>query len=246
MIFPRFTSGALGRLTFAELNEMMSLLEQLRPLLKSKQAVSSVDSEEVLMARIGNPQGSQGAMTWVEVVPDGSTGERDQLEWINREGGRSSDHALDDGIASEPAFVPFRRIEADGSEGYYTLPFGSVVPLRRIERIDGKPAWVALSGVDRGVFPARITGATQVLSQSWLYDWVEADRIGGGWQDVPLGRLGTAVNGAERGTAVGVGSPGIGTENNQPIATGTVVPMHQTASGTYYFALANDLQVICP
>jgi len=246
MDFPRFTSGALGRLTFAELNEMIDLIERLRPLLKSTRAAATFDAEEVLMARIGNPQGDDGAMTWVEVVPDEATGERQPIEWINRDGGRRSDYQLEDGLASEPAFIPGQRQNADGTTQHPVLPFGTIVPLRRTERIDGKPLWVVIGAAELAVFPAMITGATPRAAQAWVYDWVEADYSNGDWSAMDQGRLGTAINGAERRDDVGVGAPGAGTENNQPIANGTVVPLHQTASGVYYFALANDLQVICP
>lgn len=259
MTLPRFNSGNVGRLSFEHLNELFDTVERLKPLLSARG--SSVDSDLMLVARITGSN-TNGAHTWSEVIPKGTTDGGGLFLWEERTGGAKSGASTD--ATYDPAFV-IERFTWTGSNPTPTrLPNDSVVVLRKLRRKDGKQSWIVVNGVaSGGCFAARITAATLTAPaagcgtatvQQWLYDWEEVSRASPTtmeWSLVSGGRtsggVGKARNGAERGCVSGVGGPPPAnvTETNQAVAANTVVSMSLDAAGRPFFSLTNDRAIVC-
>ena len=90
MNLPRFTTGSVGRLTFEHVNEICSLVEQLRPLLTLVPSNVVGPDFDIVMARIKSADATNGSHEWEEV----ETKPRAQIvsgqEWRVRDGGRRS------------------------------------------------------------------------------------------------------------------------------------------------------------
>jgi len=244
MDFPRFTSGQIGRLTFTEVNEILALLERLRPLLQQGADPLPDQAEQMLTARIIGGDEETGAMWWEEVVPKPSAQATGLVEWEKREGGRRSDYDVPE-VHSEPAFAT--RIGPIDPPPL--LQEESIVVLRRSKRQDGKPLWLCLFQPAQSAIPAKIISAIPRSTNCWFYGWQAVDLIDGEWQasSETEGEMlgGLAINGAEDCVAPGVGGEGNHPEVNQAIRVGIVVPMHFTPSGKPYFSLSPELEIDC-
>lgn len=264
MDLPRFTTGQVGNLTYAHLNEAFQLLDKLRPLLISGSSFNA-GGEALLVARItGTAAATPSLMTWEEVVLKEAVAVTSVMQWQARDGGRTSAAATS--AEFTPAFVP----PLFGQSSSTALPTGTVALLRRTTRIDGKPAWMVVSSVSGGsdIFPARIDSARTReavggVTFRWLYSWTEVallDTASAGfyldWTPVTNGRVGCqaatcsaeAFNGAERYSTHGLGGtgPAGANETNASIGIGTVVPLCRDAvSGLYYFSLGPATNISC-
>lgn len=264
MDLPRFTSGQIGNLTYAHLNEAFQLLDKLRPLLVTGSEFNE-GTEALLIARItGTASATPYLMTWEEVVLKEAASVGAAIDWQVRDGGRSS------GTATSTDFAPAFQPPVFGQTTATPLAAGSVVLLRRTKRVDGKLAWMVVSSVaasTAGGFAAKIVGrvarpacTSDQKTYRWLYDWdeVTANQASGyEWATFSGSRFGRntatagagppAFNGAEVNCIVGCGgtAPSGLIESNAPIASGVVVQMSQLPNGLYYFSLGNTISVQC-
>lgn len=264
MDFPRFNQGAVGNLTFAHINEVFTLLEQLRPLLVR---VSEGDTfgDALILARITGAN-ADGLMSWEEVVPATAAANGSKVAWKTRVGGRKSG-ALGS-TTFDPAVVP-PPYTGESAQGTSTpLPTGTVTVIRKGKREGGKSLWVTMGGgaaaAPSASFPAMIVGAVarpqfNGKQYQWLYDWDEAtldQQSNYQWFYLPGGRrgrnsgqtgYGPAFNGAEVNGLIGAGgtSPAGVNISNARVENGVVVTMHQANNQLYYFTLGNTLSVAC-
>lgn len=257
MDLPRFTSGEVGRLTYAHLNEAFELLDKLRPLLISA-SEGGLAGEEFVFARITAEADDNGLHEWKEVVPSFSTSSTARLHWITRDGGRQSKPKTDPAFA--PAIVPPAYISEGSADLPAKLAINTVVLLRAIKKKGGVSVWMVVSSVTKSdLFPAKIVAAYPLGGAGsqgvfrWEYDWDEVTP--GTWTSFSDARKGrkdgsqdyqTARNGAEQDNITGAGGfgPSQATIVNAPIASGICVMMQMSGSAPW-FSLGNTLTVNC-
>jgi hypothetical protein len=258
MNLPRFTSGSVGRLTFEHVNEICSLVEQLRPLLVKDGRLGTLGEFETIFARITARDITYGSHQWVEVEPKARNEVRFPSEWQDRVGGRKS-NAPADGAAYQPAYAinPFTFTLPNDVQ---LLDVNTVVCLARLKGVDGKVSWlVVASKPPSAVFPAEIVGAvaigTTTPTNRWRYYWREVrwNVQAATWETFTGARVSlaqtpdypTAVNGCEQSS---VSWGGIGPGNivsNLAIPNGTVVPLAFVGI-IPFFSLPNPLRIECP
>lgn len=271
MDFPRFNQGAAGNLTFAHLNEVFALLEQLRPLLV-RVAEGDTFGDALIIARITGAN-ADGLMSWEEVVPATAAAAGAKIAWKTRAGGRKSGALTSETF--DPAVVPPVFAGESVQATATPLETGTVTVLRKGKREGGKSLWVAMAGGASGpaqidAFPAMIVGAVarppypdpnSGIVYQWLYDWDEADISNSSnyqWFSLPNGRKGRnqagagqyppAFNGAEVNglTGAGGGGPSGVVARNARVMNGVVVTMFKVpGSSLYYFSCPNTLTVSC-
>jgi len=260
-MLPRFTSGQLGRLTFEHLNEICDTVDRLRPLLITPNA-ATLNTPDLVFARITNTVGTYGDHRWVEVWPKTKADYNRYVEWEDRPDGRQS-FASTDGDRYQPAYAVPAWSVATGAG--VSLNVNSIVCMLRLVGADGKVSWLILSAVAQSVIPAVIDsaaplGAVTNPATRWKYTWREvyadivtpagqpADivwRIKTGGAGGGTNNLGPfAVNGCETGNVWGSGPAGA-IITIAPISVGTVVPMAFSAQSAY-FSIPNALNVQCP
>ena len=133
-MLPRFTSGQLGRLTFEHLNEICDTVDRLRPLLITPNA-ATLNTPDLVFARITNTVGTYGDHRWVEVWPKTKADYNRYVEWEDRPDGRQS-FASTDGDRYQPAYAVPAWSVATGAG--VSLNVNSIVSMLRLVGADGK------------------------------------------------------------------------------------------------------------
>ena len=258
MDFPRFTSGSVGRLTFEHVNEICSMVEQLRPLLRDGPISQGRGGLPILFARITAANTQFGNHDWVEVEIAPRADVRTSGAWRDKVDGRKS-AAYADGDRYQPAFA----IREWNATEFDTLPVNAIAALVPLKGADGKPCWLAIASMVQqgGTFPARILSAQPLGTQGqrWVYAWEEVQWSGSpinDWTTLQGGRTsGTvpgggpahnALNGAERPGGGSMAGGGPGTATALPIPNGVVVSMgYVSGGGVSFFSLNNPYQITC-
>lgn len=232
MPLPRFTAGAVGRLTFRDLNEAFEAIDALRRETDGKIA-DQAGRRRTILARVTGKNGDN--YKWEEV--ERTTG----TTFATRQGGRNSTEGADD--YAYP-LVPF---------GSVTLAIGDSVAIVSGYDASGKLFYVPISAGGSGGLAVIVTGASQSGVGQWQYTVKEAIRSGGLWVEKPQATALTARNGAENpidgGGVYGVGSLIVGNiivvPARQPIRIGTVVLVTQSSDGVLVFSVPNGYRIEC-
>jgi hypothetical protein len=232
MPLPRFTSGAMGRLTFRDLNEAFDAIDQLRKETDQKLA-DQMGRRRIVLARITGKQGDE--YSWQEIERTGTT-------FALRANGRTS---TENGNAYANPVVGLATV---------TLAIGDNVAIASAYSSTGSLFYVPIAVAGGGgAIPAIILGSTSQGSGQWLYNCKEAIRSGSFWVQKPEADTFSARNGAENvpdaSGVYGVGSRIIGnilqTPTRQPIQNGIVVMVATSADGVRFFSVPNGYQIEC-
>lgn len=261
-MLPRFTSGAIGRLTFEHLNEICDTVDRLRPALQSGKYPTTPDLVLARVSGYGTDVENFGDHLWVEVEAQDRNQIRDTPQFRDRVGGRKSG-TFADGAEYQPMFL-MGTVESPTSTRP-TIPVNTVVVLMRVATQDGKTFWFAISQVSTTTFAAEIVSSATLSATDtnrFLYEWRE---VAWSWaskawfHDAAIHRTSVgvnnngyeAVNGCER-TQPGIGGGGPGNVNgNAAILAGTVVAMSQVAQNDglagvqFFFSVPNGLNIVC-
>ncbi len=274
MTLPRFTSGNIGRLGFANVNEICEVTDKAKEFLKSHKAPSGEDVARrqiwaILLGYAPQPAVT-GAVMFVEAELIRFAGSLPHWvpRWQPKEvGGIRSGNLVDESGEPNPLFSPCFFVQANLiQQNYrYGLPFG-VARLQYEHSVEGMAAWFVVAQEQRTqTFPARITYSTAISggeSQRWSYRWVEVRRaqnpptatvmedfpeqfVGGQAPTHPLSiDLGEAINGAE--FTIGYPSvPPTTVLQRQRIPVGDIVQMCIDDSGKPFFCKPNSYSVTC-
>lgn len=253
---PRFSRGQIGRLSFSDLNSAFDTIDRVRPLLIGDAGQPNGMRETLCVARIIESD-TYGGHEWEEVVVSDATFARAHLDWEVRLGGRKSGSRFNP--EWEPAYAPAPFGSGLAGQVAARIAAGTIVVIRKMQRNDGKPFWLAMSNT-ASRWPALIQGYTAFPPLNgkvyrWRYAWQEAEVQNQQWvvrQNGLYGQsgvdagLGLALNGAERDGIIGAGGSGSSSsqESNAPIAVGIVVEMSMVG-GVPWFSLGNTLNVTC-
>ena len=272
MPLPRFNSGSLGRLTFADINEMCVASENSQKVSRvnsRKAAIEPVRADiwAVLLGYASAPAVT-GAInfTEVELIQYAGTPPHWVPRWQGATNGIKSG-ALTVNGATNPNYTPCFFIQANLiQQNYrYGIPFG-VARLRWHKATNGLGCWFVVAQEQRTMtFPARINNYTSISGGAyprWSYQWSEVRRA----QNPPTAttmedfpeqfvsdgapvsslsiNLGAAINGAEF-TLTAPTVPASVSLTRQPIGLGDVVQMSVDDSGKPFFCKANAYAVAC-
>lgn len=233
MTLPRFTAGAVGRLTFRDLNEAFEAIDQLRKATDQK-LEEQLARRRIVLARITGKQGDD--YSWEEI--ERTTG-------------------------TTYAVRPNGRTSAEGSNQYanpivglgqVTLAIGDNVSIASAYSSTGQLYYVPLAVAGGGgAIPAIVLGSSQIGNQQWSYSCKEAIRSGGFWIQKPNAQTFTALNGAENvpdaSGVYGVGSRIIGNllllPERQPIQNGVTVMVSTSSDGIRFFSVPNGYRIEC-
>lgn len=239
MTLPRFTSGQVGRLDFAALNEAFGYIDEARGVSPSGMRADRVPPR--ILATLGAYDATALGHSWSESVVT-ETGTIETLQ-----GGRSS------GPQSEPHQFP--AITADGSEA----ASGDVVMLDECFRKNGKAVYLISPLVTSASEMLKVIGIFQTMipGRMWSYrcrrvqfSFSVPGSPGFGW--VESGSEVSALNGCENAVdqipqSIGVGTqiPAAGSATRMPIKVGTVV-LAKRRSGGFEFSIPNGYAYQCP
>jgi hypothetical protein len=236
MDLPRFTSGAVGKLTFAHLNDAFETLDDLARD-NGVGGSAAIRSRRVIAARIGASQGSDYA--WNELERNGSS-------WTLKANGRSS--ALDQDLFAYP-LVAF---------GGITPTTGSDLSIFPMHDATGRLIYVPLAGggtsgpTGSPNFPAMIQGAQPIATGRWRYTIAEAtvNTADGAW--TAGASAGSAYNGCEavqdlpnQLVGVGSGTGATASVSRNPIKIGTVVMISVDENDVRFFSVPNGYSYQC-
>jgi hypothetical protein len=256
MTLPRFTSGQVGRLDFAALNEAFGYIDEARGL--SPPSASSPKDSGVLFARIGQT-GEQLGVTvppsralqfvghyWNEVVSTAGS-------WEALEGGRSSG-SLTTGTPADAVRFPALSITGKTlDENVVAVLFPQMT--RATSQFPSSLFYAAVQ-IPEGPQPMRIDGSTPISGSvgRWTYSvtktaWngftktfnaVSPAVSGSAYNSLELLADGTPAN------SFGVGSikPATASVTRQPIKTGAVVMCSQLG-GSWHFSVPNGYGINC-
>lgn len=254
MTLPRFNSGSLGRLSFEHVNEICDVVERLRPLLTVRPDLFAGGDSPIVFGRITFST-SFGDHKWVEVVPEPKDDRRFATQWQDRPGGRQSFSAAD-GDRYQPAFAIYPFTFNGLATEIVRFPVGTVCALTQIVGVDGKQAWLILTGsIEFGTIAKILSYTEQVPNKRWLYHWQEVipDPIqpNTGWVQKPNGRQSgsnpgdypLAQNGTEWTGDNGWAQAADVEITRLPIPAGTIVPLNLTP--VPIFSLTNGLSIAC-
>lgn len=151
MQFPRFTDGAVGRLTFAHLNDLFARVEALEGSAPDPGAMRGRVGRLIPCRVTGQPEG--GVYSWVEV-------ERQGTAWVDKVDGLSST----DPSQSPPDAKAFPII------GSIAEPFPTPTFILPQYRADGSLFYLPTAPGAVGSAPYKIVSFTNlVLGKSWQY-----------------------------------------------------------------------------
>jgi len=232
MPLPRFTGGAVGRLSFRDLNEAFEAIDALRRETDGKIS-DQAGRRRIVLARVTGKQGDE--YKWEEIERTSGT------TFSTRVGGRtSSDGTSEYGYP----LVPF---------GAVTLAVGDNVAIVSSYDSSGKLFYIPLSAVGGGGIVCIVMGSSQAGPGQWTYSVKEAVRGSTFWEAKQNASTLTARNGAENpvdgSNVYGVGSILVGnvlvTPVRQPIKIGTVVQVTTSSDGVYVFSIPNGYTIEC-
>lgn len=240
MQFPRFTDGAVGKLTFAHLNELFARLEALEAQSPSKIAGAAI-RPRVVTAKIGAGVDASGQRRqWAEVELTTSAGVVTPV-YQTKSGGLTSGVVGDTlGVLTYPAVGTLTTDQIVGLVAQYSVAN---------ELFYLPVSAAAATGVS---FPARINGFTpiQFAIGQWSYSCKEV--AGLDFAHVPGVNFFNARNGAEKAVDDG-NSRGVGfippsnpiTFTREPIKVGTCVVMVKDRNNLFSFSCPNGYKVVC-
>jgi hypothetical protein len=226
MDLPRFTSGAVGKLTFSHLNEAFDAIDDIARDAGVSESGSSIRGR-VILARTFDHDDDRG-WAWVEL---------EGPPYEIKPNGKSS-------ALGEDRFA------------YPILSYGGISPSVPTDLLifpkykpTGELFYVPIIS-PQTTFPAMILGSESIGGQRFLYtvEEVRWNQTLNGWEPVPDGRTGSAYNGAEAvqdesgpNGSIGVGGCKGPTMNlvRRAIRTGIVVMTSADVGGTLSFSLAN-------
>jgi len=260
-MLPRFTSGALGRLTFEHLNEICDTIDRLRPALESGKYPTSPDLVLARVTGYGTDVENFGDHTWTEVEAEDRNQIRDTPQFRDRSGGRTSG-TFQDLTTYQPMFL--LGLAQSPSSTRPTIPTNTVCVLMRVATQDGKTFWVAIGQTSTATFAAEIVSSSTMGANDtnrFIYEWREVawSWASKTWQhDAAIHRTSIgqgngyeAINGCEL-TTPGIGGGGPGNVTSQAaIRNGTVVAMSQVAQASglanvqFFFSIPNGLNIVC-
>jgi hypothetical protein len=244
MQLPRFTSGEVGRLTFAHLNDLFARLEALEAAARNPLGVAGTRGR-VVTARV-TQQSSPGVYRWVEVERNGNA-------WTDKPDGLSSKDGATPpnedafpiiGAILEPAPIPIvisPQYKQDGS-----LFYSPTAP-----------------GAEGFAFYKVTNFANLELGKRWTYT-LKKQKIGlvnnvATWQNDDSAANVVGLNGAENRTdppymtatndlyGVGWARPQGGyVQSRNPIQIGIVVAAQPIPGSSYYgFSMGNGYSTVC-
>ena len=263
MPLPRFNSGSLGRLTFADINEMCVASE-------NSQKVSRVNSRKAaiepvrkdLFVTLSKPPSTApvGDVAFAEVRLNSSTQFIPPYWQLAPNGLTTGAHRLDNGQLN-PNYQPCYFLRS--VTGFYTSDLVGVARLTWFRSEEGRGYWIITARERRAeAFPAEITSKTATSpaplgGSRWLYSWREvvhtpssstfnypvAGMYGG--VGLPNGAIqyGTALNGAEYSTPQAGGSGA--TVTRLAIQIGEIVSMSFDNNNGAFFHARNEYSVNC-
>jgi hypothetical protein len=232
MSIPRFTSGKVGNLTFAHINEILDRLEAIesKPLDAGRNQRSTL--LPFLAKIIALKSGTSNVWSFSEVSYSPARTIAGVVEVV---GGRSSTRgsdtfaypAIGDSLGANQIVVLLPMNDSAGVLVHHAVP----MPTTSIV--------------------ARITANTPIATGQWLYS-VKVAKITSQspWTIVDQGAVISALNGCEwnvdSGGIYGVGMrPSGGTFVRQAIKSGTVVTITNDINGFWHFSIPNGYQVNC-
>lgn len=244
MTLPRFTAGAVGRLTFRDLNEAFEAIDQLRKATDQK-LEEQLARRRIVLAKITGS--STGRYSWVEIEKTAGTTFQD------RDKGRSSTEG------SDPFANPVVPL------GGVTLSTNDRLAIASAYDSTGKLYYVPLAlagggGGGGGGIPARVLDFQEESPQKWRYTLREVYQSTPGiWFDVTNEPDFIAYNGAENtvdGPIPGTifSSYGVGSEvqdgvavppERRPIRLNTVVMVGTDRNGGKFFSMPNGYRIRC-
>lgn len=237
MEFPRLTSGNLGALTFAHVNEIFRRIEQLEETMQGKQSNFPNARGRIFVAEVTGYDGATGRASFHEVTradPNTNAG----AAWLPVAGGATS--VQGDNVFAHPL------INSGGQIGRICYAFA------RNGELAGTPFYETIA--PRGAALYYIAARTG-NAPSWTYYGYEAQYVNGGWvpdPNVNAEDLVTLYNGCENiedtPTVIGLGTilPSGVTATRQPIRENIVALAIPDGNGILAFALPNGYQLECP
>jgi hypothetical protein len=246
MQLPRFTSGEVGRLTFAHLNDLFARLEALEAAARNPLGGAGIRGRSITAKITGQPAG--GVYTWVEVHRDGEA-------WVDKPDGLSS---------KDPSLDPPDDDKAFPIIGAITEPYPIPVAITPQYRKDGSLFYSPASPGEGGAaFYKIISYTTMEPNKSWQYtikkQIVELVSNAPTWKNDPNSSNVVGLNGAENRTdppfmtqtndlyGVGWARPQGGlVQARNPIQPGIIVHA-QPISGTGYYGFhaGNGYTTVC-
>ena len=238
MQFPRFTDGAVGKLTFAHLNELFARLEALEAVSPSKIAGAAI-RPRVVTAKIGAGVDASGQRRqWAEVELTTSAGTVTPV-YQTKSGGLTSGVAGTGlGVLTHPAIGTFQTNQIVGLVAQYSV-------LNELFYLPVSAA--AATGTS---FPAKVESSSGGTNGIFTYSCKEVE--GANFTYLAGAATISARNGAETAVdapaSLGVGfippipSPIL---TRKAIKVGTVVLITQDKQGLYSFCVPNGYKVEC-
>jgi hypothetical protein len=233
MEFPRLTSGNLGALTFAHVNEIFRRIEQLSETVGTGNSRNSLTIGRSILIRTLQRDGAK--FSWKQV----SRATLDQSPAIEVQGGLSST------VGDDPFAVP---VVSFGS----TLEINRTYGAFRVNANDGSAFMVAFGGAPvPGLY--RILSSESIGGKKWRYTGRKQIIVGSAFADDPdfTGNV-TMQNGCEQvqdtGSTYGVGTvpPSGVVMSRAPIRAGVIVYAVNTDGDDLFFSIPNGYQVNCP
>ncbi len=267
MTLPRFTSGNIGRLSFANVNEICEVAERARDFLaKQRTPQGGSVARPMIWAHIeGNEtdaQGTPGAMRFYELELSrvGYGTEPRAPEWKRKTNGIETGTRLLPEGGANPDYQPCFSIRRGSPPHLANL--GGLCQLQWIRADDGRGYWFVVDREPQAeAFPARIAGNQAIAGTSptrYRYAWKEIrgnatfspaedfpGQMVGHVSPVPEGSEdhGYALNGAEFAPIPSVSNGAI--VGRRVISTGEVVHMAFDVDGFPWFHARNDYTVEC-
>jgi hypothetical protein len=233
MDLPRFTSGAVGKLTFAHLNEAFDAIDDLARDGGESTSRAPVKSRLILAKLISESALNPGDWSWTEVARDGAN-------TVAKPNGRSSSTA-------QSAFAyPIRSDTGDA------LAANDVVLAAPMRDADGLLYYAAAQPFARGIVtePIVIVSSSAVTAGvQWLYTVRRVANTAYTFPSSPPDF--EALNGAENridgGGVYGVGFGGGAASSltRRPIEPGVVVLGVKVSPTRYVFSIPNGYGVNC-
>jgi len=263
MPLPRFTSGSLGRLTFADINEICEAAEVVQRFAREYSRNPAEDSvRKDLFVTLSRPPSTApvGDVAFAEVILTSSVELIPPYWQLAPNGITSGAHKLANGQPN-PNYQPcyfLRSVTA-----YHPLDLVGVARLTWIRSKEGRGYWIITARERRAeTFPAMITNKTPTTpaplgGSRWLYGWQEMVHTPGssaftipfagmyGGTGAPNGAIqyGTALNGAEYSTPQAGGSSA--TVTRLAIQIGEIVSMSFDNNSGAFFHARNEYSVNC-
>jgi hypothetical protein len=251
--FPRFTSGSVGRLDYATMNDLFDRIESLEAVVAQASGGVKQRASEIVTCEVTGIQSTTGGCSIASWIEKGPPATGSACAFTGTQGSRSSigpsgdfDYPLiGENLVAGQVYTAYATYRSDGKLIYRKLETGS-------------------AGVD--VWLARITGGlpmppfTDGKVYRWKYSWREVIFQGVGpptstdldYVDKPNGRVGDGVqnslawNTLERNGMVGVGGGSTAQEGPAKISDGIVVLMHKFPDAFWvHFNAGPGLNVTC-